>query len=135
MESFRHAPFRFVRRVPSSTITHVSASLPAIPHGRISRVRLAAVATFPEEPSHHCPRLKHSPAYSLELRGYILSSTANKVPLISSTASGLCFLCVPAIYREPLCAQKALPFCTAVSCTTSEFMTPPSSLLRAHPLR
>jgi len=42
-----------VRRVPSSTIAHVSVSPLLIPDGRISRVRLAAVATFPEEPSQH----------------------------------------------------------------------------------
>jgi hypothetical protein len=40
------------RRVPNSTLAHVSASPLLIPDGRISRVRLAAVATFPEEPSH-----------------------------------------------------------------------------------
>ena len=40
-----------VQRVPSSTITHVSASPPLIPDSRISRVRLAAMA-FPRHPSH-----------------------------------------------------------------------------------
>jgi len=32
VESFRYAPFRYVRRVPGSTVAHVSASLPAISH-------------------------------------------------------------------------------------------------------
>ncbi len=31
MKSFRHAPFRYVRRVPSSTLTHVSVSPPFHP--------------------------------------------------------------------------------------------------------
>ena len=44
-----HAPFRYVQWVPNSTMTHVSASPPFIPEGRISRVRLAATA-FPREP-------------------------------------------------------------------------------------
>ena len=39
-----------VRRDPSSTIAHVSASPPLIPDSRISRVRLAAAA-FPRGPS------------------------------------------------------------------------------------
>jgi hypothetical protein len=51
VESFHHAPFRFVQWVPNSTVTNVSASPPLIPDSRISRVRLAAAA-FPEEPSH-----------------------------------------------------------------------------------
>src|SRR3989441_127008 len=48
-----------VQRVPRSTVVHVSASPPLIPDGRISRVRLAAVAsprrTFPD-----IPRVKRS---------------------------------------------------------------------------
>jgi len=36
VESFRSAPFRYVQRVLISTITHVSASLPIIPDGRIN---------------------------------------------------------------------------------------------------
>jgi hypothetical protein len=43
-ESFRHAPFPCVQRVPHSAIAHVSVSPPLIPDGRISRVRLAASA-------------------------------------------------------------------------------------------
>src|SRR5262249_36269903 len=40
-ESFRPASFRYVQRVPSSAIAHVSVSPPLIPDGRISRARLA----------------------------------------------------------------------------------------------
>jgi hypothetical protein len=57
-----HAPFRYVRRVPSSTIAHVSASPPLIPDGRISRVRLAAMA-FPLRPFPLNPKLKCLPTY------------------------------------------------------------------------
>ena len=58
-----HAPFRYVQWVPNSTMTHVSASPPFIPEGRISRVRLAATA-FPREPSRKIWRLSvrsHTP--------------------------------------------------------------------------
>jgi len=39
VKSFRHVPFRSVRRGPSSTLAHVSASPPTIPDSRLSRVR------------------------------------------------------------------------------------------------
>jgi hypothetical protein len=42
VESFRPSLFRYARRVPRSTIAHVSASPPLIPDSRLSRVRLAA---------------------------------------------------------------------------------------------
>jgi len=48
VESLQYAPFPYVRRVPSSTIAHVSASLPTIPHGRICGVRLENSTRVPE---------------------------------------------------------------------------------------
>ena len=91
-----------VEWVPIPTIIHVSASPLLIPDGRLSRVRLAAVA-FPEEPSHHYPRLKHLPTYTPGLSGYILSSTSRGVTLVSGTVSGHVSPWMPATHREPLC--------------------------------
>ncbi len=59
-----------------------------IPDSRISRVRLAAVATFPKEPSHIHPRLKHSPAYTPCRYGYNLNSTSRTSTTTSGSKSG-----------------------------------------------
>ncbi len=74
MESFHHAPFRFVQWVPNSTMTNVSASPPLIPDGRISRVRLAAMA-FPSRTFPFKPKLKCLPTYAPCLNGLISNST------------------------------------------------------------
>ncbi len=121
-----------MRRVPNSTIAHVSASPLLIPDGRISRVRLAAVATFPEESSHYCPRLKHSPAYTPELSGYILSSTASEVSLISGTVSGSVSYGCPLLTESPFAYQMALPSSRTISRTVSAGVTQPSLLILAH---
>jgi len=74
VESFHHAPFRFVQWVPNFTMTNVSASPPLIPDGRISRVRLAAMA-FPSRTFPFKPKLKCLPTYAPCLNGLISTST------------------------------------------------------------
>ena len=74
MKSFHHAPFRFVQWVPNSTVTNVSASPPLIPDGRISRVRLAAMA-FPSRTFPFKPKLKCLPTYAPCLNGLFSNST------------------------------------------------------------
>ena len=74
MESYQHAPFRFLQWVPSSTMASVSASPPLIPDGRISRVRLAAMA-FPSRTFPFKPKLKCLPTYAPGLDGLISNST------------------------------------------------------------
>lgn len=55
-------------------IAHVSASPPLIPDGRISRVRLAAMA-FPSRTFPFKPKLKCLPTYAPCLNGLISNST------------------------------------------------------------
>ena len=112
-------------------MTHVSASPPLIPDGRISRVRLAAMA-FPPRTFPFKPKLKCLPTYAPYLNGLISNSTFLLFPLFSSPMSGQCFFQMPAIYREPLCPLKVLPLAVSCLCTTSESITSPSQLMRAH---
>jgi hypothetical protein len=92
---------------------------------------LAAVATFPEEPSHHCPRFKHSPAYTPELNGYILSSTSSEVSLISGPVSGSVSYGCPLLTESPFAYQMVLPSSRTVSRTVSVGVTQPSLLILA----
>lgn len=76
---------------------------PLIPDGRISRVRLAAVAGFPKEPSHTKRSLStrlHTP-----LLGMVISLARHVKPntLKSGSESGSIHLTVPTTHREPLC--------------------------------
>ncbi len=65
---------------PNSTMTNVSASPPLIPDGRISRVRLAAMA-FPSRTFPFKPKLKCLPTYAPCLNGLISNSTFLLFPL------------------------------------------------------
>jgi hypothetical protein len=60
--------------VPNSTMVNVSASPPLIPDGRLSRVRLAAMA-FPSRTFPFKPKLKCLPTYAPCLNGLISNST------------------------------------------------------------
>ena len=117
--------------VPSSTMANVSASPPLIPDGRISRVRLAAMA-FPSRTFPFKPKLKCLPTYAPCLNGLISNSTFLCVSTGLQHSVWSVFLKMPAIYREPLCPLKVLPLAVLRPCTTSESATPPSSLIQAH---
>jgi hypothetical protein len=97
VESFRHVPFRSVRRVPSSTIAHVSVSPPLIPDGRLSRVRLAAAA-YPQRTFPTIPKLKRSLVYTPSMIGYTSSSTPSEVV----TDTWLSVQTVFPVWRPPL---------------------------------
>jgi hypothetical protein len=113
------------------TLRHVSASPPLIPDGRISRVRLAAAA-FPRGPSHACRDLStrlHTP-----LGCMVIPPARHPLKL-----SPLTWPCVQTVLlygarhlpRAPL-PDAGVILIRVVSCTTSEGITPPSSLRRAH---
>ena len=61
-ESYRHVFFQYIQRDPNSTLFHVSSNPPAIPDGRISRVRSAAVCTLTAFPWQ--VKLKCRPIYN-----------------------------------------------------------------------
>jgi len=90
VESFHHAPFRFMPWVPNSTMANVSASPPLIPDGRISRVRLAAMA-FPSRTFPFKPKLKCLPTYAPCLNGLISNST---FLLVHTICPALCLVSV-----------------------------------------
>ena len=121
-----------MRRVHSSTIAHVSASPPLIPDGRISRVRLAAMA-FPWNPSR--PNRNLSARSHTPLVWMVWLSARHPVRLAllpGPTCPDSVSFMMPAIYREPLCLLKALPLAAWSPWSTSESITSPSSLLPAH---
>ncbi len=94
-----------VRRDPSSTMTHVSASPPLIPYGRISRIRLAAMV-FPETLPQTTRGL--SPCQHTPLDRNVWSS-ARHYTLGSSHHMTVAVISMPTIYRELLCPFEALP--------------------------
>src|SRR5712691_8609278 len=98
-----------MQRVPSSAIAHVSVCPPLIPDGRLSRVRLAAVAS-PRRTFPAIPRLKRSLVSTPEMPGYTSGSTSSEVVTVCLA------LCpdgvsaeTPATDREPLCLRWVLP--------------------------
>ena len=98
-----------MRRDPSSTIAHVSASPPLIPDGRISRVRLAAAA-FPRRTFPCIRRFKYPPTYAPWMHSYTsrLGTQWDFHHYLALCPDGVSYL-VPATYREPLCLSKVLP--------------------------
>jgi hypothetical protein len=112
VESYRHAPFRYVRRVSSSTLAHVSASPPQIPDSRFSRIRLATL-TFPKRPSQFHRGLSdnsHTPLMKLVYplarhRSQVLQTNGRLYHFVPASLSA----CVRQD-REPLCPLRALPF-------------------------
>jgi hypothetical protein len=135
VESFRHVPFRSVRRVPSSTLAHVSASPPTIPDGRLSRVRFWPRLCTPFfGDSSSCNR--RSLSCSLASTPPRHSSVVPSSQLLRGCLPALCLGSLRGhqdhrVPRAPLPGmgvthrQGDLP-------VTSEGVTPPSSLLRAH---
>ena len=85
-------------------------SPPRIPDGRISRVRLAAVAAFPKEPSHTKRSLStrlHTPLYSMVIT--LARHAKKKVhcdPVLSPDSVDSA---MSTTHREPLCLGAALP--------------------------
>jgi len=104
VESFHHTPFRFVQWVPNSTMTNVSASPPLIPDGRISRVRLAAMA-FPSRTFPFKPNLKCLPTYAPCFNGLISNSTF-LLHCLPGTVSGQCFLNCPPFTESPFARSR-----------------------------
>ena len=84
-----------------------------IPYGRISRVRLAAVANFPEEPSQTDRNLStrmHTP-----LTRMVITSARHQSRFTSNRHCVRRYsLFLPTTHREPLCTSQVLPF---PSCT------------------
>ncbi len=78
------------------------------------------------------PHFHYSPAYTPELSGYILSSTAIEVPLISGTVSGSVSYGCPLLTESPSAYPMVLPSSRTVSRTVSVGVTQPSLLILAH---
>ena len=120
-----HAPFRYVQRVPSSTITHVSASPPCHP-GRSDFLSPVGDLDYPRWAFPLMPKLKRWPAYTPCNNGLPTGSTHHGCnQLIRPEVLG-CAALVPAKCREPLCPQTGVTPCGVMSCITSEGITPPS---------
>ena len=131
MESFRHAPFRYVQRVPSSSITHVSASPPCHP-GRSDFPSPVGDYGFPLKAFPVLPKLKCRPTYAPCDIGLPSRSTHHGLYQPDGLKVPGCPAKVPAICREPLCPQVGVTPCGVMSCTTSDGITHPSSLIQAH---
>jgi len=135
MESFRHVPFRSVRRVPSSTLAHVSASPPTIPDGRLPRVRFW--------PRLCTPFIRDSPSCVRRSLSCSLTSTPPRHSYVAPS-SQLLRGCLPALclrslrgHQDHRVPRAPLPGMGVThrqgdSEVTSEGVTPPSQLLRAH---
>jgi hypothetical protein len=102
-----------------------------IPHGRISRVRLATLA-FPTGPSHDDGSLNADASPPLAPMVYPLARHLTAVTSLSGSTSWAVPLSCPSQGREPLCPSPGVTWCGVISGITSEGIPLPSSLLRAH---
>ena len=102
-----------------------------IPHGRISRVRLATLA-FPTGPSHDDGSLNADSSTPLAPIVYPLARHYTAVTSLSGSKSWAVPRSCPSQGREPLCPPPGVTWCGVISGITSEGITLPSSLLRAH---
>jgi hypothetical protein len=102
-----------------------------IPHGRISRVRLATLA-FPTEPSHDDGSFNADSSPPLAPIVYPLARHFTAVTSLSGSKSWAVPRSCPSQGREPLCPPPGVPWCGVLSGITSEGIPLPSSLLRAH---
>jgi hypothetical protein len=101
-----------------------------IPHGRISRVRLATWA-FPTGPSHDNGSFNADASPPLAPMVYPRARHLTAVTSLSGSTSWAVPLACPSPGREPLCPPPGVPWCGVLAGITSEGMTLPSSLLRA----
>jgi hypothetical protein len=120
-QSFRPAPFRYVRRVPSSTITHVSLrgvsstsrrpQAPRfIPDSRISPAKAGlATLAFLDRPSHYHRSLNADSYTPLATMVYPSAQHITAVTSFTRLRVRSCAALVPAKRREPLCPQQVLP--------------------------
>ena len=122
-----------MRRGPSSPWLPFPFSPHLIPDGRISRVRLAATASFTGRLPHgpngsrarsHTPsdqRVIHPASLLVGLAPHGFGSVPECGGRLTATA-----------HREPLCASNGIAVRALRSWHRSASVTPPSSLLRAH---
>ena len=116
-----------VRRDPSSTIAHVSASPPSHP-GQSDFPSPVGSSSFPQRTFPSTPKLKHSPAYAPGVHSYTSSSTSLEFNIaLPGTESGRCF---PSSARH--LPRATLPATSVTRCGTGS--TPPRQALPC-PLR
>ncbi len=127
----KHALFRYVRRVPNSTIAHVSVSPPFHP-GRSDFPSPVGDPDSPRWAFPLIPKLKRWFAYTPCINGLPTGSTHHGIDQLIRLKVLGCAALAPVKCREPLCPQIGVTSCAVMSRITSEGITPPSSLIRAH---
>ena len=106
MKSFRHAPFRYVRRVPNSTLTHVSVSPPFHP-GRSDFPSPVGDHGFPQTAFPIQRKLKCRLTYTPRRIGLLLGSRWSfDVPAYPGLVSCAGFLPTPPCAESPFACKR-----------------------------
>jgi hypothetical protein len=129
-EEFPICTLSVMQRVPNSTVVHGSASPPAIPDGRLSRVRFWPRLCTPfvrDSPSCPMGGLSRSLTYAPPRDSFAVPSSSLSHGQIPSSMSGVPWRSSgPPSAQSPFTLAWALPTTRVTSRVTSEDVTPPS---------